>query len=282
MLNEILAHKRAEVARLRKERPLDWRPVPVSGAGNPPAAPAPRQDARSFREALKRNDGRVALIAEFKRMSPSGGRMRADGMGPREVAAIYERAGAAAISVLTDSRFFGGSLEDLTEARSAVTLPVLRKDFIIDPYQIAESARAGADAVLLIAACLSDFELAEFIRIASGHGMDALVEAHDENDLERALAAGASIIGINNRDLRTLRTDIQTTARLAARIPPQVRNGIVLVSESGLRSPADVRMVAEAGVDAVLIGEAFLKAPDIAAEVAKIASSRAERRQSNV
>ncbi len=194
------------------------------------------------------------VIAELKRRSPSGGSLRAD-LDPVEVAAAYEAAGAAAVSVVTDGPDFGGSLTDLVAVRAAVEIPVLRKDFVVSPVQIAEARVAGADWVLLIAAVFDDPGLDDAIDAARRCGAGALVEVHTDSDLDRAVGAGAQCIGINNRDLRTLTTDLRTFARLRARVP----SGAVTVAESGVRQPADVaRLVAE-GADAVLVGEALMR-----------------------
>lgn len=212
-----------------------------------------RGGRRSFAAALRRPG--VGLIAEIKRASPSKGLIRAD-FDPVAIAKDYEQAGAAAVSVLTDREFFQGDVTYLGQVRAAVGLPLLRKDFIIDPWQLEEAAAAGADAVLLIARLLPEQELARFIAIAGELGLDCLVEVHDEPDLERALGAGATIVGINNRDLATFTVDLATTARLR----PQVPAGVTVVAESGIKGPADVRALAALGVDAVLIGETLMRA----------------------
>jgi indole-3-glycerol phosphate synthase len=243
MLGRILEHKREEIAPLR-ERFADWAP--------PQEAPK----RRPFAEAL-RGEG-VSLIAEFKRRSPSRGDIR-PGADPAEMARTYERAGAAAMSVLTDEEFFGGSLDSLKRARGAVRLPVLRKDFIIDPCQIAESAGPdGPDCLLLIAAALDDEALRGLRELAARCGQAALVEVHDEAEVERAVASGAEIIGINNRDLKTFEVSLDATLRLRPRIP----EGLPVVSESGIHGADDVRRLAEAGVDAMLVGEALMSAED--------------------
>ena len=243
MLETILAHKGEEIAPLR-ERFADWAP--------PQEAPK----RRPFAEAL-RGEG-ISLIAEFKRRSPSRGHIR-PGADPAAMARAYERAGAAAMSVLADERFFGGSLEDVGRARGASRLPVLRKDFIVDPCQIAESAGPdGPDCLLLIAAALDDEALRSLRETAAQCGQAALVELHDEAEVERALASGAEIIGINNRDLKTFEVSLDTTLRLRRRIP----EGLPVVSESGIHSADDVRRLADAGVDAMLVGEALMAAED--------------------
>lgn len=251
MLETILAHKREEIAPLRK-RFADWAP--------PQEAPK----RRPFAEAL-RGEG-VSLIAEFKRRSPSRGDIR-PGADPAEMARTYEGAGAAAMSVLTDEGFFGGSLDDLEQARGAVRLPVLRKDFIIDRCQIAESAGLdGPDCLLLIVAALEDAALRDLRELAARCGQAVLVEVHDEAEVERALASGAEIIGINNRDLKTFEVSLDTTLRLRPRIP----QGLPVVSESGIHSADDVRRLADAGVDAMLVGEALMSAEDAGRKIEEL------------
>lgn len=223
--------------------------------------------ARPFAASLERR-GEVALIAEFKRKSPSAG---AIGTGdPAVVAATYAAGGAAAMSVLTDGEFFGGSLEDLKTARAAVSLPILRKDFVLDELQIWEARAAGADAVLLIVRILDDARLAGLLDLTRELRMGSLVEVHDGAELERALAAGAPVIGINNRDLDTFRTDLGVTLGLAPGVPA----GRILVGESGIRDASDVDRLGEAGVDAVLVGEALMRG----AGVAQIAGRRKRER----
>jgi indole-3-glycerol phosphate synthase len=242
-LDPILAATRAEVERRRGET-----------LGN-------RADqVRDFAAAL-RGPG-VSLIAEHKRRSPSAGVIRED-LTPEEVVLAYERGGASAISVLTDAPSFGGSLHDLSEARTASALPILRKDFIVDPYQVDESFAIGADAILLIVAALEDRQLAELHDQAVGLGLAVLVEVHDERELERALAVGAELIGINNRDLTTLQVDTGRTFELRERIP----EGATVVAESGFSERAQIDELHAAGVDAVLIGEALMRSADIEAAV---------------
>jgi indole-3-glycerol phosphate synthase len=205
------------------------------------------------------------VIAEVKRRSPSKGPLRPD-LNPAQVAAIYEANGAAAVSVLADERFFGGSLDDLAAARGAVYVPVLCKDFVVDPYQIHEAYSAGADAVLLIVAALDREQLREYREVAESLGMAALMEIHDEAELEVAVESGAKIIGINNRDLRTFEVSLDTTRRLLPFVPSHV----VTVSESGIRGAADREMLAGLGVDAILVGEGLITAPDIAVATREI------------
>ncbi len=211
---------------------------------------------RGFREALAGAE-HVALIAECKRRSPGAGDIR-PGLDPVELTLGYERAGARALSVLTDRVYFGGSLDDLRAVRGRVGLPVLRKDFTVDPLQLLEARASGADAVLLIVRILSDAALASLHAEASGLGLDVLVEVHDAAELERAVAVGADLIGINNRDLSTFTTDLETTLRLLADVPDDV----VLVSESGIRSTEDVERLGAHGIDAVLVGETLLRSDD--------------------
>ncbi len=197
------------------------------------------------------------VIAEIKRRSPSGGELRAD-LDPVTVATAYEAGGAAAVSVLTDGPDFGGTLDDLVAVRAAVEVPVLRKDFVVAAVQIAEARVAGADWVLLIAALFDDAGLDEVMDAARRCGAGALVEVHTDQDLDRAVAAGAECIGVNNRDLTTLATDLSTFSRLRARVP----SGTVTVAESGVREPADVSRLIGEGADAVLVGEALMRSPD--------------------
>ncbi|MFL5734086.1 MAG: indole-3-glycerol phosphate synthase TrpC [Chloroflexia bacterium] len=251
ILNTIIEHKRAEVAAHKAAR-----------VGSPAAAERTGPEAvRDFRAALG-NPARPAprVIAEIKRRSPSKGVLRA-GLDPATIAAIYEQNGAAAISVLTDSHFFGGSYHDLAAARGAVSLPVLCKDFIVEPYQVVEAFQAGADALLLIAAVLDNSTLRDCRQIASTLGMAALVEVHNEAELRSALDAGAEIVGINNRDLRTFQVDLGTTAALA----PLVPHDVLLVSESGIRDASDRERLRDLGAAAILVGESLITAPDTAA-----------------
>ena len=223
--------------------------------------PAPR--GRPFSEALVAEG--ISLIAEMKRASPSRGPIRPDA-AVADVVRTYEAAGASAASILPVTRHFGGSLDDLAEAREACSLPLLRKDFVIDEYQLLEARRAGADAALLIVAALSDDRLESLIAAAGEIGLDALVEVHDEPEIERALQAGAEVIGINNRDLHSLEVDIETSFRLL----PEVPAGTVVVAESGITSREDVVRLETAGVDAILVGEALMGADDAASAVQEL------------
>jgi indole-3-glycerol phosphate synthase len=209
----------------------------------------------------------VAVIAEVKRRSPSKGDLFAD-LDPAAVARQYDAGGAACLSVLTDAEFFGGSPSDLQAARAAVELPVLRKDFTVSPQDVADARLMGADAVLLIVAALSDAELADFHALADELGLDALVEVHDEDELERAEAAGATLIGVNQRDLVTFDVDTDRAVRVARRFP----EGIVKVAESGIVGGEDAATLAEAGYDAVLVGEALVTSGDPAAAVRALRS----------
>jgi indole-3-glycerol phosphate synthase len=211
---------------------------------------------RPFAAALAR-PGTISVIAEHKRRSPSRGAIRED-LAPADVARRYEAAGAAALSVLTDEPFFGGQLGHLAEARSATRLPVLRKDFILDPWQVWEARAAGADAVLLIVAALEDAKLRALLAEARALGMDALVEVHDRGELGRALLAGARLVGVNNRNLRTLAVLLETSLDLAPAIPDDV----AAVTESGIRSGSDLRRLRDAGFDACLVGEHLMAARD--------------------
>jgi len=243
-LAAIVARKQHEAADLRCAAGTLW----AKAESMPPA--------RGFITALRGG----TIIAEMKRRSPSGGALR-DTLDPTAIARDYASAGAAALSVLTDGPDFGGSLDDMVAARAAVPIPVLRKDFTVDPVQIAEARVAGADAVLLIVAVLSDDALHECIEAARRFDVDAVVEVHDEDETRRAVSAGATCIGVNNRDLRTLGTDLSTFARLRALIP----TGTVAIAESGVRNADDVRRMVGEGADAVLVGETLMRSPDPAA-----------------
>jgi indole-3-glycerol phosphate synthase len=245
ILARILERKRAEVAELRRE--------PGEAALRAGAARA--GPVRGFARAL-RQGARPRVIAEFKRASPSKGAIRADA-DPAQIARAYADAGACALSVLTDREFFRGCLDDLRAARAACALPVLRKDFSIDALQLVEARAAGADAVLLIAAALGDAELCALLAEARGLGLDALVEVHDRAELERARAAGAELVGINNRDLHSFHTDVGVTRALC----PHAAD-CTLVSESGLGDAATLRELEKLGVDAFLVGEALMREPD--------------------
>ena len=260
ILAEIVETKRRELVALRARAPeLEARA----------AAAAP---ARGFREALASPD-RVSLIAECKRRSPGAGPIRLD-LDPVELTRGYARAGASALSVLTDADYFGGSGSDLEAVRGGTPLPVLRKDFTVDPLHVIEARAMGADAVLLIVRILSDGALADLYAQAKGLGMSVLVEVHDREELERANAIGADLIGINNRDLSVFKTDLATTLALMEGVPDHA----LVVSESGIRGPQDVARLGDAGVDAILVGESLLKAPDPeAAARSMVGAARMER-----
>jgi indole-3-glycerol phosphate synthase len=210
---------------------------------------------RDFLAALKRQS--PAVIAEVKKASPSKGLLAA-GFNPASIARSYEAGGAAALSILTDEKHFLGSLADLESARAATSLPSLRKDFTIDPYHVHQAAAHGADAILLIAAILSERQMRDFRELAARYGMTALVEVHDEDELSAALASGARVIGVNNRNLHTFEVNLDTAVRLAGRIP----DGIIRVAESGIHSKSDVARLRAAGYQAFLVGEHLMKSGD--------------------
>lgn len=253
ILDDIIAYKKQEVALRKAAVPLKV----IEGRLGP--------GVKGLLSQALSGEG-VSLIAEVKKASPSKGVLKSD-FDAVEIAACYEANGAAAISVLTDKRFFQGSLDYLDQVRRAVQVPILRKEFIIDQYQIYETAAWQAQALLLIAAVLSREELAFFIRLTRDLGMDALVEVHSRSELELALECGAEIIGINNRDLRTFRTDLKTTLDLAQLVP----ENCLLVSESGISTAADIKLMAQAGVDAVLVGEALVTSPAMEVKVRELA-----------
>ena len=251
IFSQILDRKRKAVAQLRadpssrdfRERALDIRK---------------NADPRQLLRALESDSQRLQIIAEFKRKSPSAGIIRGD-LTASEIVRRYERGGACAISVLTDEEYFGGSVADLRAARSSTNLPLLRKDFIIDPIQIFEAAIAGADAVLLIAAALDDVSLGELRALAEEElGLDALVEVHRSEELSRALDAGAKVIGVNNRDLRTFQVSLTTSESLIGKAP----RDRIMISESGLRDPRSLRHLQALGFRGFLVGEALMRAPD--------------------
>jgi indole-3-glycerol phosphate synthase len=250
---------RTIVAATRRITEVRRRQEPQAALERRAAGAAPRGD--SFEAALGRRD-RYNVIAECKRRSPSRGVLAAD-YDPVAIARQYERGGAAAVSVLTEPTFFDGALEHLTAVRAAVGLPILRKDFIVDDYQLFEARAAGADAALLIVAALDQADLVRLQRRAADLNLAALVEVHDDEELSRAIDSGARIIGVNNRNLRTLAVDVDASFRLAGRMPA----GIIAVSESGLRSRADLETLVEAGYRAFLIGERFMTDNDPAAAI---------------
>jgi indole-3-glycerol phosphate synthase len=251
VLERILERTRAEVERRKRHTPLGA----LEGLERDRAEPSARPGGRRLREALA-GEG-VSVIAEFKRRSPSAGELR-EGADVAEVVRAYERAGAAALSVLTEGPHFGGSLEDLRAARVASALPILRKDFIVDPYQLHEAVASGADAVLLIVAALSRNDLASLHEQALALGLDALVEVHDAEELEVALSVGVELVGVNNRDLRDFSVDVTRTSLLMRQVPA----GVTVVSESGIASSEQVRVLGREGVSAVLVGESLMRAED--------------------
>jgi indole-3-glycerol phosphate synthase len=259
ILDKILAHKQEEVAACKAG-------VSLAQLMNDVRSVEPPRDMIA---GLRRDS--VALIAEVKRASPSKGVLIED-FRPVDLAMTYEQHGASAISVLTDERFFQGHLDYLTAIHDKVKIPVLRKDFVIDPYQVYEGRTAGADAILLIVGALYDSQLAELYKVATDLGMTALVEVHDEAEMERALKIGATLIGINNRDLKTFNEDLGTTERLAKLAPKEV----TLVAESAIRSVDDVRKMGELGAHAVLVGEGLVKAGNIGEKVREFSSQRRE------
>ncbi|MCC7086233.1 MAG: indole-3-glycerol phosphate synthase TrpC [Pirellulales bacterium] len=251
ILDEIVAAKRLEIEAAKAAQPEAL----VRAAAK--TAPPPRE----FFAALAAK-GPIKLIAEVKKASPSAGVIRAD-FQPVEIAEIYEQHGATCLSVLTDQPYFQGKLEYLRDIRGAVGLPVLRKDFILDKYQLYEARAAGADAVLLIAECLDDCQLRALHNETVALGMSPLVELYDPENLQRVFDAGATLIGINNRDLRTFKTDLEHSLRMRQRVPDQC----VLVAESGIRTRGDVERLEAAGIDAILVGESLMARPAIGAAV---------------
>lgn len=248
MLDGILASTREEVERRKRARPLAQEGEVIESA-------SPRRAPRRLRDAL--SGGGIGVIAEIKRRSPSAGVLRGD-LDVASLAAAYEAAGASALSVLTEEPNFAGSLEDLETARGACELPILRKDFVVDPYQLHEAVAAGADAVLLIVAALSREELSGLRETANALGLDTLIEVHDEEELMSALAVGADMIGVNNRDLRDFSVDVGRTFKLLELMPA----GVTVVSESGIGGAEQLRELERAGVAAALIGESLVRAED--------------------
>ena len=257
-LEPIVAATRVEVQRRRSAVPVsELEAVTERRSG----------ELRPFAAALARPG--LAIIAEHKRRSPSAGVIR-DGIAIEEVVGAYERGGAAALSILTEGPSFGGALADLASAREATELPLLRKDFVVDPYQVIESLAGGADAILLIVAALTPGELKELHELARASGLAALVEVHDARELDQAVAVGAEIIGINNRDLTTLTVDTERTFELLGGVPA----GATVVAESGFRTRAELDRLERAGVHAVLVGEALMRSPDIESACRALAGAR--------
>lgn len=253
-LEKILAVKKEEIAEAKTRESLDKLKEKVT------ALPS----TRNFTEALEKGGG-INLIAEVKKASPSKGIIRED-FQPVEIAKIYETSGANALSILTDSQFFQGSLDYLSEIKRSVSLPLLRKDFIVDEYQIYQSRAYGADAILLIAAALKKEQLIEFLSLAKDLKLACLVEVHDQKELEIVLDCSAWIIGINNRNLHTFQTDIATTLKLISQLP----KGKIVVSESGINFREDVEILERKGVDAILVGEALMRSQDIGSKVREL------------
>ena len=266
VLDRICAGKREHVAAVKKQRPLS---AVIDDAAS---APAPRGFATRLSEAVAA--GSYGPIAEIKRASPSQGLIRED-FDPARLARNYRKGGASCLSVLTDTPSFSGTNDHLSAARDAVDLPVLRKDFMIDPYQIVEARALGADCVLLILAALEDDMAHELETLAMAHGMDVLIEVHNEDELRRALTLNSPLIGINNRNLKSLKTDIDTTRRLA----PTVPEGREVVSESGLSTPEDLADMARVGARRFLIGEALMRQDDVAEATAAILEPPRKHRQ---
>jgi indole-3-glycerol phosphate synthase len=258
ILDQIVATKREEIARAKSAVPIERLRDQLADA--PPV--------RGFFAALVRPAGPagpIRLIAEVKKASPSQGIIRAD-FDPVAIARTYQAAGATCLSVLTDEHYFQGSLDYLRQIRSAVGIPILRKDFILDTYQLVEARAAGADAVLLIAECLDDCNLRKLHNEALDLGLTPLVEFYEPSNLPRVLAAGATLIGVNNRDLRTFKVDLDHTIRLRSQVPADC----LLVAESGIHTRADVLRLQEAGIDAMLVGESLMRQADIAAAVRRL------------
>jgi len=251
ILSRIVAGKRIEIAAAQAKRPIGE--LERLARVQPP----PRGFSAALDQAVAAHG--YGLIAEIKKASPSAGLIRAD-FDPPTLASAYQEGGAACLSVLTDTPHFQGSEAHFRAARAAVRLPAIRKDFIVDPWQVAESRAMGADCILLILAALTDGDAAEFEAAALGYGMDVLVEVHDEAEFERALRLRSRLIGVNNRNLKTMVTDVATTERLAARLPKER----VLVAESGLKSPADLARLARVGARRFLIGESLMRQADVA------------------
>jgi indole-3-glycerol phosphate synthase len=254
ILADIIENKKVELAEVKRSRSLaDVKTMAVDA-----------EQTRGFAKSIS-GTGDIRLIAEVKKASPSKGVIRED-FDPVKIAQIYEDFGASGISVLTEKKYFQGSLEYLGRIRKAVKLPLLRKDFLIDEYQIHEARVAGADAILLIAACLERQQIVEFLGIAHRLGLDVLVESHTYKELEKSLSAGAMLVGVNNRDLMTFTVNLQTTLDLLKDIP----DDRIVVSESGIRTRDDVAALQRAGVDAVLVGESLMREKDIGMKVKEL------------
>jgi indole-3-glycerol phosphate synthase len=263
ILDKIVEEKKREVAKL---------PARLIAAGDLRDAMLEHGEQRDFLAALRQpRSGGMALIAEVKKASPSAGVICRD-FDPVRIAREYEAAGASCLSVLTDEKFFQGSLDHLRQIRAAVKLPLLRKDFIIDERQMLEAVEWGADAILLIVAILTDEQLAGFHSLATAAGLAALVEVHDEAELGRAMKMGANLIGVNNRDLKTFKVDLATTERLAAKLfpSPATRHGSLLIAESGIHTRADVERLRACNAGAMLVGESLMRGGDIGAKIREL------------
>jgi indole-3-glycerol phosphate synthase len=256
ILDKIIQNKKMEIEREKKITPLRLLEREAESA----------PEAKDFYQSLM-HDGKVKIIAEIKCASPSKGVLRPD-FDPVEISKSYAKGGASAISVLTDSRFFKGNLNHLRDVRSSVEIPLLRKDFIIDPYQVYESRFYGADAILLIVAALDSTILRKLLELAHSLDMDAIVEIHDESELDKAIEAGSKIIGRNNRDLKTFDVSLDTSLRLCKLIPKEK----IVVSESGISSSDDIMRLKSAGINVFLIGETFMRAPEPGEELRKLLS----------
>jgi indole-3-glycerol phosphate synthase len=258
VLVRICANTRAEVDARKAAKPVEALRQIIASRGD-----RPRGFGAALKDATVR--GKYGLIAEIKKASPSGGLIRAD-FDPAALARAYRDGGAACLSVLTDGKYFQGTSDHFRAARAAVNLPVLRKDFILDPWQVFESRAMGADCILLIMACLTDAEARDLEALARGLAMDVLAEVHDKRELDRALGLETSLIGINNRDLRTLKTDLATTEELAPLVPPDR----FLIAESGIRDTADLRRLSAVGPNCYLVGESLMRQEDVTAAVREL------------
>ena len=258
ILDKIISYKKMKIEERKQRVSLSVLKAKLPSAGQ----------TRPFEKAISK-PGEINLIAEIKKASPSRGVLR-DNFDPVEMAKVYEKNGAAAISVLTDEKFFQGNINFLPEIRKVTTIPLLRKDFIVDEYQIYESRAYGADALLLIAAILSGEEINAFLSLSQDLGMDCLVEVHMEKELKKVLDTSAEIIGINNRDLETFEVDLSTTSRLGKLIPP----GRIVISESGIQDREDVQLLAEDKIDAILVGESLLRNKDVGRKMRELREVR--------
>lgn len=264
ILDQIIEHKKEEVKAAQRVVPIEILEEKCLIAG----------PSRPFSANLK-NHGKVSLIAEIKKASPSKGIIRHGPFLPSVIAGIYEESGASAISVLTDQKYFQGSNEYLVEAKKSTSLPVLRKDFVVDAYQIYEAKSIGADAVLLIMSALPVLQAEEFLKLSAELGLEALVEVHTEKELEQALKIGAKIIGINNRNLHDFKTDLRTTVHLSKMINDE---DVTIVSESGINNRTDVELLLKSGIHAMLVGEAIMREEDIKGKILELQGERYENK----